>query len=120
MQRVGQDEAVAERGYLRSGDAARSAEMSPLLFSRLSSSVTVELSKDLHVEIGACVSGSRLPRSRARLALFARARGGGGGVSTAVQSELFRAAPLSLPGLGMKFARRGLYVVGFTRQTQRM
>lgn len=52
MGRIAQDEVVAERGFLRSGDAARAAGISPLLFSRLASSVSVQLSKDLTVEIG--------------------------------------------------------------------
>jgi hypothetical protein len=53
MGRIAQDEVVAERGFLRSGDAARAAGMSPILFSRLASSVSVQLNKELTVEIGA-------------------------------------------------------------------
>lgn len=52
MDRLAKAEVYSERGYKRSSDAAAAAGMSPLLFSRLASSVSVKLSKDTAVDLG--------------------------------------------------------------------
>ena len=93
LERVGRAESTTQKKYLQGGEAASKAGMNSLVFSRLAGSVTVSLNRETIVNVGMERGGEEVVWFKSGL--------------TAVNSS---------PGLGVKFARKELYVVGFARQ----